>query len=462
LEGNGFLQRRNAELYAEDPLILEYLKTIQDISSSDGLLVPSMEGNQAQTFNNALAALAFTIKNEKERAEKILDFYSLATNINNTDQYLQNFYYNGEARGFFQYVDITNYHDHSHTANRWIGDMAWLLIACKQYQFKYTSQKYESLIEIIKNLFISYFKDEGDKGYVQHGWLNGDTRLHEAFGHHEGNIDCYIAFKMCGENSYANKIKNWLHAELNNKVDLPLDLYAWRALAYGDEYIDLLDIPEYDFRYRKIIINNADSTMGFYSNADISINNFWNDGTAHMACAYMAYGDKNRGYFYANQLDKLIKEKNLGEDIVHYIPYTLNTSGNYGWVDINKGFSSAVAWYIMAKNEFNPLNYEGIASIYSADKIDNNDFNLCLYPNPTSNFINIKLNIPESAFITIDLYSITGIKLYNLYEGVINDRSRELQVPLKGANIKDIGAGLYLIKMNDGKKQITKQINIFR
>ncbi|HBW46664.1 TPA: hypothetical protein DEF17_01870, partial [bacterium] len=99
-----FRQRRDSELIPEDTGVLEWLKTIQDVSSPDKAGLPSMESNEFQTFNNALVAMAFILKGERERAERILDFYSSATDRNNRCLRLQNFFYKGQARGFYQYV----------------------------------------------------------------------------------------------------------------------------------------------------------------------------------------------------------------------------------------------------------------------------------------------------------------------------------------------------------------------
>jgi hypothetical protein len=267
LKGFGFKQRRDKNLIPEDPLVLEYLKILQDNSSKEKMLLPSMEDLQCQTFNNALVAMVFILKDERERAERILNFYANATDPNNEDKLLQNFFYNGEARGFYQHVLLrdTQYQKAYHSpggVDRWMGDMAWLLIAYKFYEKKYNSQKYQNIINLLKNLLISFFKDNGDgTRYVQHGFRNDDRKLHEDYGHHEGNIDCYAAFKICGEDLLAEKIKNWLDKELNEKENLPLDLYSWRVLAFGKDYQHLLNIVEYDFRFRKIITHNGKLVM---------------------------------------------------------------------------------------------------------------------------------------------------------------------------------------------------------
>lgn len=357
LAGIGFAQRRDTALTAEDPLVLEYLKQLQDQGSPKAALLPTYYGGvQAQTFNNCLAALAFITRNEKERAERILDFYLNATDSSNTDQYLQNFFYNHQARGFFQECDIRTMQAMG-ARNRWIGDMAWLLISCKNYELKYNSNRYDYLIGLIRELFISFYKDAAIGGYIQHGWENGDANLHEANGHHEGNIDCYVALKLCGQDQIAHQIKLWLDDQLDGRSSLPLDLYTWRTLAFGalgEPYPSLLNMAEYDFRYRKIISVKGRQVMGMFSNPDITIQNFWNDGTGHIACAFHAFGDQQRGLFYANQLDPLIVSQQIGTKTTHGIPYTLNTQG-YPGVDPLVPVLSSSAWYILAKNKVNPF-----------------------------------------------------------------------------------------------------------
>jgi hypothetical protein len=67
LAGIGFTQRRDTILIPEDPLVLQYLKQLQDQGSENATLLPTYYGGvQAQTFNNCLAAMAFIAKDEKE------------------------------------------------------------------------------------------------------------------------------------------------------------------------------------------------------------------------------------------------------------------------------------------------------------------------------------------------------------------------------------------------------------
>ena len=366
LPGIGFKERRAAELAPEDPLVLEWLRQIQDVSSPDKQLLPSAEDNQAHTFNNSLVAMAFIVKGEKERAERILDFYAKATVRDNDDPSVQNFFYKGEARGFFQYVELNAkngvpaYHNPGNS-DRWMGDMAWLLTAYKHYEKTYNSDRYKEITELLKNLLISWYKDadDGPGGYVQHGWRSGDKKLHENYGHPEGNIDCYAAFKLCDEDAYADKIRIWLGRVLKGD-NLPLDLYTWRVLAFGKDYVALLNIPEYDLRYRKTVTFNGKQAMGFFDHADININNIWLDGTGHIACAFITLGDKERGYFYANQMDAFLIDREINGVLTRSLPYTANKEGDYKSIRQDVGVISVAAWYIFAKNKFNPLRLEQV------------------------------------------------------------------------------------------------------
>ncbi|MCK4500369.1 hypothetical protein KAU11_07720 [Candidatus Babeliales bacterium] len=367
LEGLGFKQRRADKIIPEDPLILEWLKQIQDTATTNKDLLFSEEENQIHTFNNSLVAMAFIVKGEKERAERILDFYAEATDKDNDQAMLQNFYYKGKARGFFQSVSPKEiggkeYYYNMGNSDRWMGDIAWLLLAYKYYQQTYNSEKYQEITRLLKDLLISWYKDADDGGYVQHGWRSGDKRLHENHGHPEGNIDCYAVLKICGEDEYAEKIKAWLDKSISGDK-LPLDLYTWRVLAYGPEAVNLLDIPEFDLRYRKTLRVNNQPVAGFYHGPE-EIENIWLDGTGHIACAYITLGDKQRGYFYSNQLDAYITERDIKGVKVHVLPYTANKSGGYNWVDTNKGFVSVGAWYIFSKNGFNPLKLEKVPVNY--------------------------------------------------------------------------------------------------
>ncbi len=364
LPGFGVRQRRDAVLAPEEPLVLEWLKHVQDTSTSAKNLLGTLEDKEIQTFNNALAAMAFLVKGERERAERILDFFAGATDRDNTEQFRQNLFYNGEARGFFQNAhpvekdgQVLFYADKE--SDRWMGDMVWLMYTYLYYDKLYGSGRYSEIEQLMTDLVLSWFKetDEGRGGYVQHGWRKGDVRLHEDHGHHEGNIDCYAFFRLLGMGDHARKVRHWLESQLKGS-NLPLDLYTWRALAYAPEGAELLDVPDFDLRFRKTVEFNGKTVVGVFHSPNALVNNIWVDGVGHIACAYFAVGNHERGNFYANQMDLMIVNRNLDGRELKAVPYVLNAEGGFtGW-DIRKGSVSPSAWYLFAKNRFNPMLIE--------------------------------------------------------------------------------------------------------
>jgi len=360
LPGIGFRQRRATTLIPQDPRVLAWMKQVQDTATPQKQLLPAMENDELQTFNNALVAMAFLLMGEKERAQRILDFYAAATVRTNADPTLQNFFLNGAARGFFQVVRMQPkpYHT-AGPSDRWMGDMVWLALAYKYYEKLHGPARYREISGLLKDLLLSWYTDDasGPGGYFQHGWLKGDTQLHETFGHHEGNIDAYALCKLWGDEAHARSIKTWLARALPRQ-NLPLDLCTWRTLAFGKECAGVLDIPDDDLRYRKIFTHNGRPVMGLYDHPDITVTNSWLDGVGQRACAYIAVGNKPRGYFYANQIDAFLIDRTINGVKTRTVPFTANQSGSYGWVRLDRGFISATAWYIFAKHEFNPMTLE--------------------------------------------------------------------------------------------------------
>ncbi|HEY3371405.1 MAG TPA: FlgD immunoglobulin-like domain containing protein [Prolixibacteraceae bacterium] len=455
LAGVGFAQRRDLAIATEDPLVLKYLEALQDQSTLAGNLLPTYQGGtQAQTFNNCLVAMAFLVKNERARAERILDFYLNATDSANTNQLKQNFFYNREARGFFQECDIHTLQA-TGAKNRWIGDMAWLLISCKNYQQKYNSDRYDYLVVLIKNLFLKFYKEAATGGYIQHGWEYGDTQLHESYGHHEGNIDCYVAMKLCGEDYYAHQIKIWIDGQLNGNTALPLDLYTWRVLAFGamgESYTSLLNIPEYDFRYRKIINVHGKEVMGMYSSPDITIQNFWNDGTGHISCAFQSYGDRQRGYFYANQLDPLLVSQVVGTETSHGIPYTLNTQG-YAGVNPAVAVISSSAWYILAKNGCNPFLSgdfkDNLTS--SVHPLENNSSRLKVFPNPFTTQLTINYKAEGNSLTSIRIFNGEGLQVKTIEHKALSEGNYSFTWDGCDDEGIKVNTGVYLIQLLSDK-----------
>ncbi len=447
LEGIGFKQRRHEYMIQEDSLVIEYLKAMQDASPNDSTVGSYYGDDSFHTFDNSLVAIAFILKKEMTRAKRILDFYANAIDTNNTEIRKQNFYYRPTLsdtvmmRGFYQRTLFENYFAKD-SCDRWIGDMAWLYLAFKLYDNESDSDMYLNIRSLIVDLFLRFYKDEGDCGYIMTGWQKLDSEF-DSTGHYEGNIDCYAVLKDYEEEEKAQEIKKWLDKELDGKNDLPLDLYSWRVLAYGKGYESILNIPEYDFRYRKIMEINSDSLMGFFTGPNIEVDNIWVEGTAHMACAFLVYGDTQRGYFYANQLDLLLIENIIDGKLTHTLPYVVNRTGGFSGVDTAKGSVSAAAWYIIAKNELNPMDPPDPSGTLQIPRV------LTLYQNclnPFNLFTKISYSIPNSDFVTLKVYDIIGREIKTLVNEV--QKSGEYSINFDASGLS---SGIYFYRLQVGK-----------
>ncbi len=457
-------------------LVLQYLNSIQDYFSNEHWLVPAMEDNSAQTFNNAVTAMAFILSGEKQRAERILDFYAQRTNSSNTNLDKQNFFYKGEARGFYQNINL-NLSYKAFICDRWMGDNAWLLLAYKYYEKEYSfdnKQLYTLVTSYLKKLLLDFYiaDPSGHGGFVQSGWRWGprnssspvnDYQLHvydsngSPVGHEEGNIDAYAALKLCGENVIAGKIKQWLDYRMDQLekvpgISLPLDLYSWRSLAFykeGDYYKNLVLVPENDSRFKKEVTFNGKKAAGFFSSANSSVQNVWLDGLGHMVCAFYFSGYKDKGDFYSSQMDSFLINRTIAGTTSLALPYTVNKTGGYDWVDINKGFSSTCAWYIFAKEKFNPFTLEK----YTSTNIDENNSRKLNYnfkqnfPNPLNLSTRIEYSIPISQHVEIAIYDVLGNQIKELYDGISPGGINKIAWNGTDNQNQVVGSGIYFYKI---------------
>ena len=430
-----------------------------------------MEDNSGQTFNNALTAMAFILSGEKERAERILDFYAERTDTTNRELNNQNFFYNGEARGFFQNIDLKNNY-YPFISDRWMGDNAWLLLAYKYYEHIYgfnSKPKYQQVTKYIKNLLIAFYIDDpgGYGGFVRNGWRWGprnssnpvnDYELHltdslgNPIGHEEGNIDAYAALKLCGENDIATKIKEWIDYRMNligGNDGLPLDLFSWRSLAFCDQgpyYKLLVNAPENSPGFKKNIKFNGKNVTGFFSFDNPSIQNIWLDGLGHMVCAFYSSGNPDKGDFYSAQLDSFLINRSIGNSNCLAIPYTANKTGGYDWVDITKGFSSSCAWYIFAKHGFNPFTFDlNLPTDVKEDDQQNIKLNFNQnFPNPFNLSTTISYSVTKNQPVKIIIYDLLGNKVRTLFNGQAFAGLNKVRWDGKNSHNEVVNSGIYL------------------
>jgi hypothetical protein len=357
-------------------------------------------------------------------------------------------------------MHIPDYRRGGDLEDRWIGDNAWLLMAYKHYEKRYgLKAEYENVMRLICNLLKSFFKPiDAYSGYIQTGWQDGDIRF-DTTGHVEGNIDCYAALTSCGEEEYAEKIRNWLTTKLHGN-DLPLDNYTWSALAFGDSAYNIISIPEFDLRFRKKITIGGDSLYGFYPSPNSVINNVWTEGIGHMACAQWHFGDRERGYFYANQFDPLLLRYDLYGKTIATLPYSANTTGEFGWIDTTIGAVSSSAWYIFTKNGFNPLRIDTGTdnNEFSPDNTIPQEYELHYnFPNPFNPSTTISFTLPARSFVSLKVYDVLGREVITLVNEMLPAGYYSRQW-----NAANMSSGIYFFRIEAGIYHNTRKLLLLK
>ena len=328
--------------------ILAWLKQQQDPTTQ---LVRSQENTQANTYSNSLAVMVFTLKGDKSRASQILDFYAR--------RLASEFYYNSDARGFFQNRDAHTGQPDS--GDRWMGDNAWLAMAIHYYHSAFNDSSYDAVAQAIIALLESF---QQPAGYIAKGWQNGDARF-STDGHTEGNLDAYRALTLYNAPAkVTGPVKHWLdYADLNWRKG-PLDIHTWRVLALGADYgfclpeLERTDLAE--ARLKWTVTVGSQTVTGFMPSVGLPAN-IWSEGTGGAAVAFYRAGYTGLGDFYVGELEKLIFDSTSfpGTKTIAFIARP--DSVNYSWVDTTQGFAPGVCWYILAKNKFDPFAGELIS-----------------------------------------------------------------------------------------------------
>lgn len=372
-------------LRAEEKIIkgaYSWIKNRQDLLSG---LVLSYEGDQnlkkmSFTYDQALAAIAFVIFNDKERAEKIFDFYLKKIE---KGEHIYNAYY---TQG-----DCAEYVAHS-------GPNAWLGMAVLDYYKETKNSKYLPLAEKVYDFLMQMMDSEG-------GIKGGPTVEWYATEH---NLDAFAFFtsfyEITKNDKYrvaAQKVKNWISKYAYTSYGPPInrgkgdstiatDTYAWSISAFGVE--ELLTLNMNPDRILEFAVDNCEVTTNFRrKEREIQIRGFdfakyrncarggivsceW---TAQMILSFEMMADyyrlkdpdKSKEYldksvFYSNELQKMLitSPSKIGtEDPC--LPYasSANVDTGHGWrtpEGDRTGSLSSTAYFLIAYLGYNPLRGE--------------------------------------------------------------------------------------------------------
>jgi hypothetical protein len=351
-------------------------------------LVMSFEGDEntssfAFTYDQSLAAQAYTYFSDFERTKKVFDFF-LKKAKKQEGQFLNAYYF---ADG-----SPAEYTVHS-------GPNIWLGIAVMQYTKKSQDQSYIGLAEEIAQQILNLQNQDREGG------IRGGPGL--TWFSTEHNLDAYAFFdmlyKITGKTKYqeaAIKILNWLVEHTYDKSGIPVkrgkgdstiatDTYAWSIASLGPEKLEelgmdpdkILEFAEQNCGIEVSYIRPEGKTVkikgfDFASQRHIArggvISSEW---TAQMIIAYKIMADfyEKKGILakariYALKADEYLS--NLSNMIISSpspsgqgescIPYATEDSVDtgHGWITPkgkSTGSVAATAYTLFAYYNYNPL-----------------------------------------------------------------------------------------------------------
>ena len=311
-----------------------------------GILGNQEDDNFAGLYPNALAAICFIHEGDTARAERIFAFY---------ESHRQREFSADTPGGFPQFANAAT-GELDRTADRWIGDNAWLLIALNYHRHATGNDAYPALRDALEGWLLSL---QDDNGAVRAGFNKAGPMDHYST---EGNLDCYAA--LIDHPQARESVRKWLVSEMyvqdgqyfmmGSTVSEPaMDTCAWAISALGPQWGNTLANAEQTFLVTDTSDANGQPVRGF---GDLlGKNRVWLEGTGEMAVAYRVVGDDDKAVQLLEELDKAAVQVDGDPDLVG-IPCS---TSDPAWTGASTlPFVPSNAWYLLGAWGFNPMNLE--------------------------------------------------------------------------------------------------------
>ncbi len=338
------------------------LNELENKQSATTGLVRSYETiNEAVTYDQALAIMAYCYYGSTVSAQNVLSAYKNHITWDATGGYADEY-------------SVDNWS--VLIATRTTGPNLWMLQAIMYYRYMTGDTTYDTMMNNLATWLAA--RQDADGG-LKFGY-DGSTWL--SYKGTEHNLTGYAVFQNYAQisgdstfNTKANNIKSWLDTmwgQWNSEtgyrfkvcsnvpaIDKALDCYSLAALAFttGTYNACLSSVDGY-FRNSK----TSDLTGAFVDGYDFGglsgqqpdMDAVWLEGTGQMAEAYNISGNATLGAYFTSQIENAISP--MGSNI-QGLGYATNQGTAYGgWImDSTHQCVSSAAWYLFAKNQFNPL-----------------------------------------------------------------------------------------------------------
>lgn len=336
--------------------VYEWIKSRQ---LENGLQNSTENGIMLSLYDNALAALVYTMYEDYDRAEAIFDVFDGKIESELQDEY----------GGFAQFLDLSGNIFGGGIGKRWLGDNAWLLVALNAYHYKTGTDKYSGLVSGLDAWIRSL---QLPNGGLSSGYDEGGNMMEPVT---EAMIDSYNA--ILGFDSFHTKLLNYFFINRydddedvlvswpeNPDYKYAIDMSSWAFLAMNNMPESVLEFADQRFK-----LTEGDIT-GYCIDEDLDA--IWPEHSLQMAVAYINAGNEyfDRANDIISNMEKLFINSTTDMN-TKGLPYASNQATMYGagslWVGVDTDiYLSSCAWYLFAKNGFNPFE----AGLYNKEPQD--------------------------------------------------------------------------------------------
>ncbi|MWC29605.1 fibronectin type III domain-containing protein [Paenibacillus sp. MMS18-CY102] len=341
------------------------------------------------TYDQAVAAIAFIVKGDRTRAEKVLN--KMAAIQDPDGSWINSYWWNGYGEEIRKHV----------------GPVAWMVMAYMAYEKTYGSTTYQASAKKALDWAISFQKSNGGISGGRTTWdLNG-AWSDEVWSSTEQNEDMYQILKYyagkfpdrtTAYNNAATNVKSFLDNVVwdsannrwrggwknnTNLIDpsVPMDVNPWGVLALGlsgtrnyqaslsyienangagttesPKYVQsltydgsgaLLTAYDFDWQYDCAVANDQNGNPIGNRCADV-----WFEGSAFMSLAYYMQGNQTKADSIINEI---VKKQGTSGSLLGGVPYSLKGSNNNYWRMAMENCVSSTGWLIIAAHRFNPF-----------------------------------------------------------------------------------------------------------
>jgi chitodextrinase len=342
------------------------------------------------TYDQAVASIAFIVKGERARAEKVLN--KMRDIQDPSGYWLNSYWYNNGA---------------GEEIRKHVGPVVWMAMAAMAYEKQYNDTRYRPMALKALDWSLQYKKANGGIAGGWSAWSNSD----EPWSSTEHNIDIYRVLQYFGSvepsktaayNSAATGVKSFLDNVVwddgakrfkggwkndTGLIDpkIPMDVNPWGVLALGTNgtrnygasiaYVEnasgnpgTLANPRYK---QTLTYNDAGNTLTGYdfdwtdevlpayddngNQIGLTGADVWFEGSAFMSLAYYMLGNTAK----ADAINtEIIKKQGTSGPSLGGIPYSLKGTSNSYWVMAQQNCVSSTGWLILSLNRFNPFTGE--------------------------------------------------------------------------------------------------------